>query len=422
MEVFWRCIAFSAEKRLSRQACKDLAVFLTKPEPNTKQNGFFDQNENNQTAMGAEVWKTDRLGNFITLKRGYDLPKQDRKEGYVPIYSSAGLSGYHNEAKIKGPGVITGRYGTLGEVFYSENDYWPHNTALYVKDFKGNDPKFIFYFLQTLGFERNNDKTSVPGVNRNDLHEMQVRIPDLPTQKRIASILSAFDDKIENNRQTARTLEAMAQALFQEWFVDSRFPGATGEMEETELGWVPKGWRVGTLGELATSVSESVDPASINPDTPYVGLEHIQRKNLSIAAWGSAADVGSQKRRFRNGDILFGKLRPYFHKVGLPAKSGICSTDILVIRPKVERYYCYVTNIVFQDAFVEYASRIADGTRMPRTEWKQLAKYEIAIPNSDTLERFDSSVLPYYQMLIDLEKECASLKEARTDVLSSLFH
>src|SRR5688500_3584362 len=127
-------------------------------------------------------WKTNKLGDVLTLKRGYDLPQQNRVNGNVPIYSSAGLSGFHNEAKIKGQGVVTGRYWTLGEGFYTDQDYWPHNTTLYVKDFKGKFPKFIYYFLQTLGFNNQNDKTSVPGLNRNQLHDLEVSIPeDLPT-------------------------------------------------------------------------------------------------------------------------------------------------------------------------------------------------------------------------------------------------
>ena len=178
-------------------------------------------------------FKKYKLGDVIDLKRGYDLPQQHRKSGKVPIYSSAGLSGFHNELKAKGPGVITGRYGTLGELFYTEQDYWPHNTTLYVKDFKGNYPKFIYYFLKTLGFNTQNDKTSVPGLNRNHLHEMDVFIPsDLPTQTRIASILSSLDDKIELNRRTNQTLEQIAQTLFKKYFVDDIDPEN-----------LPGGWR-----------------------------------------------------------------------------------------------------------------------------------------------------------------------------------
>src|SRR5689334_17809685 len=115
-------------------------------------------------------WNEHELGEVITLQRGFDLPTQDRNAGNVPIVSSSGITGVHNEAKVKGPGVVTGRYGTIGQVFYVKQDFWPLNTTLYVKDFKGNDPLFVSFLLRTIDFEAHSDKSSVPGVNRNHLH------------------------------------------------------------------------------------------------------------------------------------------------------------------------------------------------------------------------------------------------------------
>uniref|UniRef100_UPI0025911230 restriction endonuclease subunit S n=1 Tax=Algoriphagus sp. TaxID=1872435 RepID=UPI0025911230 len=157
---------------------------------------------------------------MVELKRGYDLPNRLRKEGIYPIISSSGLTGYHSESKVKGPGVITGRYGTIGKVYFEKDKYWPLNTTLYVKDFKGNSPKFIYYFLQLVDFESCSDKAAVPGVNRNHLHLLEAKIPPLPEQKAIAHILGSLDEKIELNRKMNQTLEAMAQGLFKSWFVD----------------------------------------------------------------------------------------------------------------------------------------------------------------------------------------------------------
>jgi type I restriction enzyme S subunit len=168
----------------------------------------------------AGEWRDTILGDVIELKRGYDLPSRERKEGRFPIVSSSGISGYHVEAKVKAPGVVTGRYGTIGQVFYITTDFWPLNTALYVRDFKGNDPRFISYFLQTLNFLAYSDKAAVPGLNRNHLHSAPVRVPPLKQQQAIACILGALDDKIELNRTMNRTLEAMARAIFKSWFID----------------------------------------------------------------------------------------------------------------------------------------------------------------------------------------------------------
>ena len=218
--------------------------------------------------MSSE-WTSGKLGDFIELKRGYDLPQAKREPGKVPLVSSSGVSDRHSVAMVKGPGVVTGRYGTIGQVFYVEEDFWPLNTTLYVRDFKGNDPQFIHYFLKTVDFLAYSDKAAVPGVNRNHLHEASVVVPPIGSQRSIAQFLGALDDRITLLRETNATLEAIAQALFKSWFVDfdpvrAKMEGRTPEgmdeataalfpdgFETSELGEVPRGWRVGKLGDVA---------------------------------------------------------------------------------------------------------------------------------------------------------------------------
>lgn len=166
-------------------------------------------------------WNKGVLGDFITLQRGFDLPEYERHTGNVPVVTSSGISDFHNEAKVKAPGVVMGRYGTIGAIYFVEEDYWPHNTTLWIKDFKGNYQRFIYYFLKTLDYQAHNDKSSVPGVNRNHLHLIPVNIPPLPEQRAIAGILGALDDKIELNHRMNRTLESMARAVFRQWFVEN---------------------------------------------------------------------------------------------------------------------------------------------------------------------------------------------------------
>ena len=153
-------------------------------------------------------WTTGELANFITLKRGYDLPQQKRIAGEVPIFSSSGISGRHSEAMVSAPGVITGRYGTIGQVFYAAEDYWPLNTTLYVEDFHGNDPLFIYYFLMTLEWDKFTSASAVPGINRNTVHKEIVTLPDLDTQRTIAGYLSLLDKKIQTNARKNDNLAA----------------------------------------------------------------------------------------------------------------------------------------------------------------------------------------------------------------------
>ena len=221
----------------------------------------------------ASEWPRVPLGEVITLQRGFDLPSQDRKPGRVPIFSSSGITGYHSEVGVPGPGVVTGRYGTIGKVFLSKEDFWPLNTTLWVKNFHGNDPLWASYLLRTIDFMSCSDKSSVPGVNRNDLHRILVLLPPLDEQRAIAGVLGALDDKIEQNRRTARALERLARAIFRAWFVDfepvkAKAAGATSfpsvpqavfdalptPFVDSEIGSVPEGWEVKALSSVCTLV------------------------------------------------------------------------------------------------------------------------------------------------------------------------
>ena len=197
------------------------------------------------------TWQDCALGEIITLKRGHDLPERQRVAGPVPVVSSSGISGFHNEAKANPPGVVTGRYGTIGEVFFVEKPYWPLNTALYVIDFKGNDPRFVAYLLRNTLRNYKTEKAAVPGVNRNVLHALRVRAPGTNEQGGIVSILAAYDDLIENNRRRIALLEEAARLLYREWFVHFRFPGH----EHVKItDGTPEGWAYRPVSCLASVV------------------------------------------------------------------------------------------------------------------------------------------------------------------------
>ena len=208
------------------------------------------------------TWENVPLGEFVTLKRGYDLPSSSRVDGPIPVVSSSGVTGRHNAAKVKGPGVVTGRYGTLGEVFFVTEDFWPLNTSLYVRDFKGNDPRFSAYFLQGILKGTSSDKAAVPGVNRNDLHAMGVRVTrDVGVQRRIASVLAAYDDLIQNNRRRIRLLEQSARLLYEEWFVRLGFPGHESTVV---IDGVPEGWEKRRVAEVCDTIGGGTPSTKID--------------------------------------------------------------------------------------------------------------------------------------------------------------
>ena len=196
-------------------------------------------------------WQDLELGDVVTLQRGFDLPSRQRRSGSVPIVSSSGTTGTHDEPRVDAPGVVTGRYGTLGKVFFVNEPFWPLNTTLYVKDFHGNDPRFCFYFLQVQELKTRGGAAAVPGVNRNVLHRLPVRRPLLPTQCKIASILSAYDELIERHTRRIEILEEMAQRIYGEWFVDFRYPGHEDvPLRDSEIGQIPRGWELRRTSDL----------------------------------------------------------------------------------------------------------------------------------------------------------------------------
>lgn len=160
------------------------------------------------------------LNELITLQRGFDLPKDKRLDGNIPVVASTGIAGFHNEAKVKANGVVIGRSGSIGGGQYITEDFFPLNTTLYVKDFKGHHPRFIYYLFRSIDFSQFNVGTGVPTLNRNHLSSLLVPVFSYKKEESIANILGNLDDKIQLNTQTNQTLEAIAQAIFKSWFVD----------------------------------------------------------------------------------------------------------------------------------------------------------------------------------------------------------
>jgi type I restriction enzyme S subunit len=177
------------------------------------------------SALASKQWRKGQLQNLVFFQRGFDITQAQQSPGPFPVISSSGVTSFHSEARATGPGIVIGRKGTLGSVHYSEGDYWPHDTTLWSKDLRGNNPRFVYFYLHTINFKRFDVGNSNPTLNRNHIHDLPALIPPLDTQQRIADILSAYDDLLENNRRRIKLLEESTRLLYQEWFVRLRYPG-----------------------------------------------------------------------------------------------------------------------------------------------------------------------------------------------------
>jgi type I restriction enzyme S subunit len=376
-------------------------------------------------------WREVTLGDVIELKRGYDLAASDRREGTVPIISSSGRTGFHDEAKVRGPGVVTGRYGTLGEVFYVEEDFWPLNTALYVRDFKGNNPKFVAALLTSLKLDRNEVAAAVPGLNRNHLHVLHVTVPDLPTQRRIASVLTAIDDLIENNRRRTALLEHKAEAIYREWFVYFRYPGHEGdEPVASPLGRLPAGWEVTSLFDHATSL---VDGDWI--ETKDQGGSDYRLLQVSNIGVGSFRETGKYRyitsetferlrcTEIQPGDILISRMPDPVGRAWLvdvldcPAVTAV---DVAILTPRSPESGLFLSYWLNAPETLARADSVATGTTRRRVTRSVLGKFGLVLPPDGLLTRFLSVVGPVSDQAAKLRQEVRTLAALRDLLLPKL--
>ena len=236
-----------------------------------------------QTEVGVipEEWDAVALGKFISLQRGHDLTWRDRKDGEVPVMGSAGQNGFHNTPISRGPGVVLGRSGaSFGQAHYCEQDFWPHNTALYVTDFQDNDRLFVFYFLRSIDFSRHNSGGAQQSLNRNFIAPIKVGVPRPPEQRAIATALSDVDGLLGGLDRLIAKKRDLKQAAMQQLLTgQTRLPGFHGEWEET------------TLGEVATFLSGGT-PSRSNDDYWMGDIPWISASSLRcFEIWRSDSNV-----------------------------------------------------------------------------------------------------------------------------------
>lgn len=295
-----------------------------------------------------------------------------------------------------------------------------------IRDKKIADPEFFFFALSNPDVVSaiamfGHGSASQANVSPTQVESLEFDIPPLETQRRIASILGAYDDLIEVNRRRVAVLEEMARGLFEEWFVRFRFPGhETVPILDTPDGPLPEGWRWGAFRDLASEVRTSISPGEIGADTAYIGLEHLPRRSTTLDQIGCAGDVSSLKLEFRRGDILFGKIRPYFHKVAWASISGVCSTDAIVWRP-ISRSTAQALALASSDAFVAHSVQTSNGTKMPRANARVLADYLCAIAPPYLSQSFEQTALPLIELAAALQSASTRLATSRDLLLPRLI-
>ena len=334
----------------------------------------------------------------------------------------------HKRTQLEPDDILVTNSGTIGRMAFIRDVPLTYRTtfqksvAIVKPDKSKILPKYLYYQLQNCvdGFVNQSNGAAQKNLLLSTMRAFKMNIhEDEDIQMRIASTLSAYDDLIENNQKQIKLLEEAVQRLYKEWFVDLRFPGH----ETTPIvDGVPNGWSVSTVGGICDLKKETVPANKIDSETPYIGLENMPRVDFCLSNWGIAEDVTSNKFRYNEDDIIFGKIRPYFHKVGFALNSGVVSTDSFVMVAK-EGLWGLLLMIVFDKSFVDYTYQTCkEGAKMPRADWKQMDKYPVLIPDKKVRKQFENYTWTVTRRIKALAFQNHALAEARDRLLPKLIN
>lgn len=354
------------------------------------------------------IWKIDELGEFVTLKRGYDLPQQKRKNGEIPIFSSSGVTGTHNEAMVEAPGVITGRYGTIGEVFFAETSFWPLNTTLYVENFHENDEKFVYYFLKTLEWKKFASASAVPGINRNTVHKEIVRFPDFETQQKIASVLSTIDKKIAVNKAINDNLFAQMQALYAAWFIDCIPFG----------GIKPSSWQKTSIYTIADIIyGAPFSSKQFNTDGKGIPIIRIRDlKEQKVATY--TTEKHPKGYLLQAGDIVVGmdgEFVPYIWG----SDEAWLNQRVCVFKNKRLKGKAFLYFTIKPLLYAIEQTQVA--TTVIHIGKKDFDAFEITLPDPRVLDSFDAITTPMVEKIVENRFEIKQLELLRDALLPKLM-
>ena len=356
-----------------------------------------------------EEWKEYKLGEVISFKNG---KKRNNILGTFPIYGGNGILGYSNEFNYSNC-LIIGRVGVYcGSVFFEKSNCWISDNAIAGIPYDNFDVKFCFYLLSKLQLNKRCIGTGQPLLTQEILNRIEVKLPPLPIQQKIAAILSSLDDKIELNNKINTNLEQQAQALFKNWFVD--FEPFGGKM--------PEGWKVGKLSDILRLKKNPIQPGE-DTSLPYLPIDLIPIKSLAIREVRPNEEALSSLLRFDENNILIGAMRVYFHRVAIAPFDGITRTTCFVLEPFNPNYFAYGAITCNQDLAIDYAQKTSKGSTMPYAVWEGgLGDFEIPIPDEATAEKFNNIVRPLLEQIKKSYFENNTLQELRESLLPKLMN
>jgi type I restriction enzyme S subunit len=387
-----------------------------------------------------KYWKTYSLGDFaeinpkISLKQGQEYSFVEMKDldatfKYVSPSTKKELKG---GSKFQNGDTLFARItpclenGKICQVKNLENNVGFGSTEFLV--FRGrknvSDSDFVYY-LSRSEFVKNNAIQLMTGssgrqrVEKSTLAELEIIVPkDIETQKQIAHILTSLDDKIELNLQMNQNLEAMAQSLFKEWFVDFKFPGFDGVL----VNGLPKGWKLGKFSDIVKQAKKTIKPDLKENYQYYLPIDCIDKKTMTLSKVEPISNANSSLMEFLENDILFGAMRSYFHKVIIAPFNGVTRSTCFVFRPIKLELLAYAYLVCFQDETVKYSNQTSKGSTMPYAVWEGgMENMPVIIPDEIIYEKFYRLIIPMIERIKNTFFQNQNLIKTRDNLLPRLM-
>jgi len=405
--------------------------------------------------MNAAIsWKRVQLGNLIVTQKGFAFKSAWYCETGCPIVKVSDFTNDSVDARslTKIPDEIAEKHLRYelreGDVVIQTVGSWPTNPASVVGKcirvpraahkallnqnavrlspsneienrylyYSLRSPQFCNYIVGTAQGAANQAAITLDAIRSYDL-----TIPPLPIQRKIAAILSAYDDLIEHNLRRIKILEEMAQNLYREWFVKFRFPGhQETRLVDSSRGKIPEGWEMVPLGKLAKMQKEKFNE-KLHAECPLLDLAKMQQGTLSLGETGNPNELKTSRIIFEEDDILFGSIRPYLHKVALAPYRGVTNTSVLVIRPVEKILQSFLPVFLSSIDTIRWADQHSTGTKMPVIKWESLQSMPLLLPSRSLLQVFESFVKPMLQNVKMESSRNQTLRRTRNLLLPKLI-